>query len=259
VAPIRTELRPGTFLYSTIVFAIPALTTAISLAFAAQVLGQYRERRRTHQLAWGIALLFFAAGAFPEVLGSLSGWTDLDYRLYYLFGAILVVPWLALGTAELLLQGDRARIARLGYRVFVALITVMGAVAFATAGLHGNFLGVTHPPDNCAMYCPSQHGYGAGNILAVVAAAVGNTLGTVVLVAGAGYSAYRTYRAGLPRNLTLGNALILTGSLVVAFTATLTRLKVYELFYAGQAAGIAIIFAGFLLIATVSQPRARLA
>ncbi|MFN2465613.1 MAG: hypothetical protein ABR598_05035 [Candidatus Dormibacteria bacterium] len=240
-------------------FALPALTTAISLAFAAQVLVQYRERRRSHQLAWGIALLFYAAGAFPEVLGSLSGWTDVDYRLYYLFGAILVVPWLALGTAELLLQGARARIARSGYRLFVGLVTVMGVLAIATAGLHTSYLGVTHPPDNCAMYCPSQHGYGTGNILALIAAAVGNTVGTIVLVVGAGYSAYRTYRAGLPRNLTLGNILILAGSLVVAFTATLTRLKIYELFYLGQAAGIAIIFSGFLLIATVSQPRSRLA
>lgn len=240
-------------------FALPALTTAISLAFAAQVLGQYRDRRRLHQLAWGIALLFYASGAFPEVLGSLSGWTDVDYRLYYLFGAILLVPWLALGTAELLLQGDRARLARIGYRAFVGLITAMGVIAIVTAGLHLSFLGVTHPPDNCAMYCPSQHGYGFGNILAVVAAAVGNTVGTIVLVVGAGYSAYRTYRAGLSRNLTLGNLLILAGSLVVAFTATLTRIKVYELFYAGQAAGIAIIFGGFLLIASVSQPRPRLA
>ena len=236
-------------------FALPALTTAISLAFAAQVLRQFRDRRKLHQLAWGLALLFYAIGAFSEVLGSLSGWTDADFRLYYLFGAILLVPWLSLGTAELLLQGRRARTARLGYRALVGALTVLGIVSVATASLHTDFLGVTHPVDNCAMYCPSRHGYGAGNILSVFSAAVGNTIGTVVLVAGAGLSAYRTYRARLARNLTLGNVLILAGSLVVAATSTLTRIKVYELFYAGQAAGIAIIFCGFLLIASVTQPR----
>jgi hypothetical protein len=240
------------------VFVLPAITTVISLLFAGQVLSQYRDRRRPHQLAWGLALLFYAIGAFSEVLGSLSGWSDLDFRLYYLFGAILLVPWLSLGTAELQLRGQRSRLPRLGYRGLVALISVLGLAAVATAGLHTEFLGVTHPVDNCAMYCPSRHGFGAGNVLALVAAAVGNTVGTVVLVAGAGFSAYRTYRAGLARNLTLGNILILAGSLVVAATSTLTRLKVYELFYAGQAVGIAIIFGGFLLIASVTQRRPHL-
>lgn len=240
-------------------FVLPALTTLVSLVFAGQVLSQYRERRRLHQLAWGLALLFYAVGAFPEVLGSLNGWNDLDFRLYYLFGGILLVPWLALGTAELLLRSERARWARLTYRVIVAAITLLGLVAIVTAVLHPAFLGGTRVPDNCAMYCPRIHGYAVGNILSVIAAAAGNTIGTIVLVAGAGYSAYRTYRAGLPRNLTLGNVLILVGALVVAAAASLTRLGSYELFYAAQAAGIVVIFGGFLLIATVSQPRPRTA
>ena len=236
-------------------FALPAVTTLISLVFAGQVLSQYRERRRTHQLAWGLALLFYAIAAFPEVLGSVSGWSDLDFRLYYLFGAILLVPWLSLGTAELLLQGERARAGRNGFRAFVGVVTVLGLVTVVLAPLHPHWLQTTQVPSNCAMWCKSESGYVLSNGLAALSAAVGNSIGTVVLVVGAGYSAYRTYRAGLPRNLTLGNILILAGALVVASAATLTRFGSYELFYAGQAVGIAIIFAGFLLIASVSQPR----
>lgn len=236
-------------------FAFPAVTTLVSLVFAGQVLAQYRERRRSHQLAWGLALLFYAIAAFPEVLGSLSGWNDLDFRLYYLFGAILLVPWLSLGTAELLLQGERARAGRSGYRVFVGVVTFLGLVTVVLAPLHAHWLQTTQVPSNCAMWCKSETGYVLSNGLAALSAAVGNSVGTVVLVVGAGYSAYRTYRAGLPRNLTLGNILILAGALVVASAATLTRLGSYELFYAGQAVGIAIIFGGFLLIASVSQPR----
>ncbi|MGI8610615.1 MAG: hypothetical protein ACR2MY_15555 [Candidatus Dormibacteria bacterium] len=236
-------------------FAFPAVTTLISLVFAGQLLSQYRERHRSHQLAWGLALLFYAIASFPEVLGSISGWNDLDYRLYYLFGAVLVVPWLSLGTAELLLQGERARVARSGYRAFVGALTVLGLLTVALAPLHAHWLATNQVPSNCAMWCRSEGGYVLANGLSALGAAVGNSIGTVVLVAGAGYSAYRTYRAGLPRNLTLGNVLILAGSLVVASAATLTRLGSYEFFYAGQAIGIAIIFGGFLLIATVSQHR----
>ena len=241
------------------VFALPVLTTLVSLVFAAQVLVQYRERRRRHQLAWGLALLFYAIGAFPEVLGSLYGWTDLDYRIYYLFGGILLVPWLALGTAELLLQSDRTRWALLGYRGLVAIFTVMGAVAMASASLHTDFLGGTRVPDHCAIYCTGHGSYAPGNVLAFVAALTSNIIGTVVLVAGAGYSALRTYRAGLARNLTMGNVLILVGALAVAGAASLTRFGIYELFYAGQAAGIAIIFGGFLLIGSVTHARPQLA
>jgi hypothetical protein len=241
------------------VFVLPALTTLISLGFAAQVLNQYRTRGKTYQLAWGLALLFYAVAAFPEVMGSLSGWNEIDFRIYYLFGAILLVPWLALGTAELLLRNPRARWARMAYIAFVAVVTVMGLAAIATAALHTAFITGTHIPDNCAMYCPREHGYEIGNVVAVVVAAVGNIVGTVVLAGGAAYSAYRTWRAGLPRNLTLGNILILAGAVVVAAIASLTRIGHYELFYAGQAAGVAVIYAGFLVIGAATQPQRQLA
>ena len=241
-------------------FVLPALTTLISLGFAAQVLNQYRARGRTHQLAWGLALVFYAVGAFAEVMGSLSGWTEIDFRIYYLFGAILLVPWLALGTAELLLQQQpRMHWARWAFRAFVGVTTVAGLVAIVAAVLHAAFINGTQIPDNCAMYCPHEHGYAFGNILAVIAAAVSNSIGTVVLAGGAAYSAYRTWREGLPTNLTLGNILILAGALAVAGIATLTRLGYYELFYAAQAVGVAIIFAGFRVIASATQTRSQLA
>ena len=236
-------------------FVLPALTTVISLVFAAQVLKQYRSRGRAHQLAWGVALVFYAVGSFAEVMGSLSGWTEIDFRIYYLFGAILLVPWLAMGTAELLLRQPSTTWTLWAFRVFVAVTTMVGLVAIVAAELHAGFIDGTNIPDNCAMYCPHEHGYAFGNILAVVAAAVGNSIGTVVLAGGAAYSAYRTWRAGLPRNLTLGNILILAGALVVAGISSLTRLGYYELFYASQAVGVAVIFAGFRLIASATQTR----
>lgn len=238
-------------------FVIPALTVVISLVFAGQVLNQYRVRGRSNQLAWGLALLFYAVAAFPEVTGSLTGWTDIGFRIYYLMGGILLVPWLALGTSELLLRSDRTRLLRLVYRVFVTGITLLGLAAMITAPLHTSHLTGTTIPINCTMWCSpsSETGYVLANGLAALAAAVGNIVGTVVLVVGAGYSAYRAYRAGLHRNLVLGNVLILAGAIEVAAIASLTRINLYTLFYAGQAAGIAIIFGGFLLIGAAAQAR----
>jgi hypothetical protein len=242
------------------VFVIPALTTLISLVFGAQVLAQYSARRRSHQLAWGLALLFYAVAAFPEVVGSINGWSDAEFRVYYLFGGILLVPWLALGTAELLLQGPRTRPLLLGWRGFVVVVTVVGALAVALASLHAHYLAGagTRVPDSCAMWCTpkTETGYGLSNGLAVLSAALGNSLGSVVLVGGALYSAYRTFRSTAPREIPAGNLLIAVGAFTVAGASTLYRLfSIYELFYAGQAAGIVIIFSGFLLIGSVAQVR----
>jgi hypothetical protein len=243
------------------VFLIPALTVLVSLAFAAQVFNQYRTRGRPHQLVWSVALAFYAIGAFPEVTGALDHWSEVGYRVYYLFGGVLLVTWLSLGTVELLLgpgyrSGDaRARAALLGYRTFVAVASMVGVVAVALAPLH--FSHITEAqggvPINCAMWCKSEPGYELANGISALSAALGNIVGTLVLAGGAAFSAYRAYRAGVNRNIPLGNLLIVAGALVPAATASLTRLGTYEFFYAGQAAGVALIFGGFLLIGSVTR------
>ena len=238
-------------------FVLPALTTLISLGFAAQVLNRYRARRRTHELAWGLALVFYAIAAVPEALAALNSWDSLGYRVFYLFGGVLLVPWLSLGTVELLFRADNARWALVGYRIFVGLVTVVGLVAVIAAPLHTAHLATSEAPSNCTMLCTTESGYGLFNVISLIEAIVGNTIGTLVLVIGALYSAVRTFQARLPANLPAGNVLILVGSLVVALAATLTRFGSYDYFYAGQAAGVAIIFVGFLVIAAAPQRQAQ--
>jgi hypothetical protein len=87
---------------------LPAVATAASAAFAGAVLRQYAARRRLHQLAWGVALMMFALASLALTIGVAFGWTPLGFKAYYLFGAMLNVPWLALGTISLL-AGPAAR------------------------------------------------------------------------------------------------------------------------------------------------------
>ena len=236
-------------------FVLPALTTVISLGFAAQVLNRYRSRGKPHQLAWGVALVFYGIAAIPEALAALNSWDSFGYRVFYLFGGVLLVPWLSLGTVELLFQAGGGRWALLAYRGFVGVVTVVGVVAVTGATLHAGHLATSEAPSNCTMLCTTEGGYGFLNVVSLIEAIVGNSIGTIVLAVGALYSAVRTFQARLPYNLPAGNILILAGSLVVALAATLTRFGSYDYFYAGQAAGIAIIFAGFLVIGAAPQPR----
>ena len=72
-------------------------------------------------------------------------------------------------------------------------------------------------------------------------------LGAIVLVGGAVWSAYGTWRRGGAPSRLLANILIAAGALIVASVSTLTRLfHIYELFYVGQAIGVLVMFAGFL-------------
>ncbi|MHB0867120.1 MAG: hypothetical protein ACYC6B_07680 [Thermoleophilia bacterium] len=73
-----------------------------------------------------------------------------------------------------------------------------------------------------------------------------NTLGTVILVAGAAWSA-------VYRRFPLANSLIAAGTLIVAGGGSLTRLGHYEYQSIGQAVGLIVIFLGFLMTTAASR------
>src|SRR6476620_2384409 len=89
------------------------LATAISTVFAQATGVRWSRSRAPHQAAWTFALALFALASAALATGSGTGWDDGTFRVFYLFGAILTVPWLALGTVYLLCGrklGDRVRL-----------------------------------------------------------------------------------------------------------------------------------------------------
>lgn len=74
------------------------IATAVSVVFAVQLLGRYRQRSRTPAtLYWGISMALFSAASLMLFVGVVFGWSSWSFRFFYLFGAVLNVPWLALG------------------------------------------------------------------------------------------------------------------------------------------------------------------
>ncbi len=55
-------------------------------------------RRRPALLHWTISTGMFALASLMLFLGELIGWSSPSFRIFYLFGAVLNVPWLALGS-----------------------------------------------------------------------------------------------------------------------------------------------------------------
>lgn len=74
------------------------LATVVSAVFTAALLRRWRTRGRTPAtLYWGIALALFSGASLMLFLGVVLGWSPWSFRLFYLAGAVLNVPWLAVG------------------------------------------------------------------------------------------------------------------------------------------------------------------
>jgi membrane protein YdbS with pleckstrin-like domain len=209
---------------------LPAVAAVASAAFAVAVLRQYAARRRTHQLAWGVGLAMFALASLALTVGVAAGWTPFGFKVYYLFGAMLNVPWLALGTISLL-AGPLARRALLaGLAVFTAASTVL----LALAGVAGADLAARVPEGKAFLPVPVR-----------ALAVLGNSVGTVVVVGGAVASglALRHRRELRPRFE--GNLLIALGVLLAAGGGVFAFLDRSDKLAAGLALGASVMYAGF--------------
>jgi hypothetical protein len=219
---------------------LPGVAAAASAAFAVAVLRQYAARRRPYQLAWGIALSMFTVASLALTAGVVAGWTPVSFKLYYLFGAVLNVPWLALGTVELLagLAVRRAYLAALA--VFTLVSVLLVALARVTAAdLAGRLL-----PEG-KEFLPV-----AVRVLAVV----GNSVGTLVVVGGAVASglAMRSRRELRPRFE--GTLLIALGVLLAASGGVLAFLASSDKLALGLAVGASVMYLGFRRASTPARP-----
>ncbi|MBI2237816.1 MAG: hypothetical protein HYU54_04720, partial [Actinobacteria bacterium] len=113
----------------------PLAAAIVSAAFAALLLRQFAARRRPYQAVWVVALLMYAAASFALFLGVLGDWTTAEYRVYWLFGAVLNVPFLALGELYLLVRSRTV--------MNVLLVALLFASAFAASRVRTANLDVT--------------------------------------------------------------------------------------------------------------------
>ena len=220
-------------------FWLPVLAAVVGAAFAAAVFIQFLGSRRPYQLVWSAALAMFAVAAAFEAAGAAGGWTATDYKGYYLFGGLLNVGWLGIGTLYLLTP---RRLADSG-AVLMGVFTVVAVVAVLLAQVDARALHQTFPTR-------------ASNV-PVILPILSNTIGTLLLVGGAAWSAYTALRRRAPAARVLGTALIAAGALVVGADhsiAVATGLTILQPL--SEAAGVVVMFGGYLVLEARSTRRA---
>ena len=209
---------------------VPLVTTLVSSAFAVAVALQYARKRRPSQLAWAIGLLLFAVAAFMGVLARGGGATDVEYRLFYLFGAITNVAWLALGTVFIVAP-------RFG-RAALALVLVLSVVAAYA---------VFASPVNIAVAVDTGKGFPDGSLPRILAA-IGSGVGSLVLIGGALWSAWVFFRRRNQGRRALANAVIAIGVFIVAAGGTVAFTGASGILELTNLVGVSVMFVGFLLI-----------
>ncbi len=225
--------------------ALAAAATLVAIAFGLSTLDSWLRRRRPQELAWTVSLALFALGSAALWWGFGRGWSASSFRVFYLAGAVLNVPWLALGTVYLLwgnVIGDRVRSA------LVFLSGLATGVLFV-APVSGR-LPVDEMPEGREHF----------GVWPRVLAAVGSGAAAVLIIGGAAWTTWRFVRGrSAPPHRVVGNILIAGGTLVLSGSGGLAgRLGADRAFVLTLLAGVVILFAGFL-VAGGRRPRAAVA
>ena len=221
--------------------AVPIAASVVALAFGVHLLVRAGRRRTWHEAVWGVALLMFAAASGALALGVADGWSSAEFRTYWLFGAVLNVPYLALGEVYLL-----ARRPWLGHLVLVVLLaaTAWAAGEVRSAPLDAEVLG-------------SERFFAGREVLGEDAPArtlafVYSYAGTAVLVLGILWSALAMRGRPDLRGRLYGTLLIALGALIVAGGSAFAAAGSFAGFSLTLAAGVTVMYWGFL---TATRPR----
>jgi hypothetical protein len=217
------------------VWVFPLIAALVALAFTGLLLKQYASRRRAYQLVWSAALLMYAGGSLALFLGVLDGWSPAEYRAYWLLGAVLNVPYLALGEVYLLVRDRRVGNALLLVLLF---LTAFAFNRIRTAGLDVSALAKDLPLGK-DVFANDTLPYRLSQLYAYPA--------YLFLLLGCAWSIWRMRGKPELRDRELGTIGIAAGATVVAIGSGVgAGLNVVPLFSIGLAAGIAIMFWGFL-------------
>jgi len=232
--------------------ALAAASTLMAIAFGLSTWDRWLRHRRPHELAWTIAMGLFALAALALWWAEARGWSSASFRVFFAIGAVINVPWLALGTVYLL-AGPRigAIVSRfiLAFSAFAVgvVFTAPMRIAIAPQGL----------PTGKEVFGPLPR------ILAVV----GSSVPAIVIFGGALWSTWRILRGASPalataavrhiyspRLLALGNILIACGAIVLSLSGMFSgRLGADRSFALSLLVGITILFIGFLVASNATK------
>jgi len=221
----------------------PLFAAVVATVFSLQLLRRFAARLRPFEGLWAVALAMFAIASFAMFLGVAAGWGPLEFRVYWLLGAVLNVPFLFVGELYLLSRrravADWALAALIVGTAFAAWKVLTAPVS--TAALQKALpLGKDVFGDQSAAYRIAQ-------IYAFPA--------YFLLLGGIVWSAWQMRDRPELRSRTVGTLSIAIGATIVAIGSGIgAGFDIVPLFSVSLAAGVAVMYAGFRAVTRPSAP-----
>jgi hypothetical protein len=217
-------------------WVFPLVAALVAFVFAGLLGRQFAARRHGYQLIWAIALVMYGLASIAVVVGAVNGWTQLAFEVFWAFGAVLNVPFLAVGELELLVKNRTVHL--------VLYLVLVFLVAYTISVLSG-----ARPLDPVALAerLPSgKHVFGAGTPAHRLPQLI-SIPSYLILVGGAGWSAWRMRGRPELRDRFYGTLLIAGGATLIAgFGSAFAALGNLPGFSVSLLAGISVMFLGFL-------------
>lgn len=270
-------------------YIFPLIALAFSLMFALELFSQYLQKNRPYQLAWSLAMFMFALASLAEAFGLALGWNSFLVKLWYLFGGALVVGYLALGTLYIQEPSVARRLLVIGTvvtllgpvlpmvifnkeavsaeKIAVVVIFVAASLylilasrkeaatttkvwlqALIAGSLASLYLIVKAPVNTEQVTTLGWEAMTRSLMLKALVASL-NTLGSVVLIGGALYSAYVLFGKGVLTERALGTFLIGVGALINAiggFVHGYFQVASQAVLSIALAIGILVMYLGFV-------------
>lgn len=207
---------------------LAAVAGAFASIFAADLWADYKNRPRPHIASYAAGMTLFAVATWALFWGVTFGWTGFVYRTFFLFGAVLNIPLLALGSMFLVVGRRSGHVMTLAIGAIAAISTTLTTtVPFARDLPQG---GIPHD-----MF---ESGFGP-RLFAII----GGATGSLILVLLALVSLFRFWRKN--RALVLGNALIVLGTVAAAWGGTGLALGEAGGFAVSLLLAVSFIWAGY--------------
>lgn len=221
----------------------PLLAALIALWFAVQLGRRFAGRRRPHEGAWALALLMYGLASLAMFWGVVDRWSPGEFRVFWLFGAVLTVPFLFAG--ELYLLAPRwlagACLVALAAGGIYAGLEVWGASMHVAQLSKSLPLGKDVFGDSSTPYRLAQFFSWPAYLL---------------LLGGLVWSASRMGGNPALRDRTAGTLSIALGATIVAIGSGVgAGFHIVPLFSVSLAAGVAVMYWGFVRATRTVSPR----
>jgi len=216
---------------------IPILTSLFAVFFAINLFNHYKSKPEAlHLLWWFIGVITYGAGTITESINTLAGWSEINFRFWYVLGALLGGFPLATGTVYLLIKKKTAHILTFIFLTIILIASVSVFLSPVTAPLDGRLTGKVMEWTWVRFFSPFV-----------------NIYSFIFLFGGALYSAIKYLRMENKEKRFLGNIFIGIGALLPGIGGSFTRFGHVEVLYVTELLGLVMIYWGYIMIKNDKQ------